>query len=66
MDDGDAAVQEAAAAALEALAAVKPGAVAAEVGKARPRFRAAHMCDRVLVACGGGGGGGGGGMDADA
>ncbi|GBF88618.1 hypothetical protein Rsub_01333 [Raphidocelis subcapitata] len=65
MDDGDAAVSAAAAAALEALAAVKPAAVAAEVSKARPVFRAVHLCDRVLAACGAGGGGsGGGGGDA--
>ncbi|GBF89235.1 hypothetical protein Rsub_02112 [Raphidocelis subcapitata] len=61
MDDGDAAVSAAAAAALEALAAVKPAAVAAEVSKARPVFRAVHLCDRVLAACGAGGGSGGGG-----
>lgn len=52
MDDGDTAVAEAAAAAMEALAAAKPGAVAAEVLKARGRFRAMHYCDRVLAACG--------------
>lgn len=52
MDDADSAVQEAAARALEALAQVKPGPVAAEVEKARGRFRAKHYCDRILAACG--------------
>lgn len=56
MDDSDPAVQEAAAAALEALAAVKPAAVAAEVGKVRGQFRAQVYCNRVLAVCGGGGG----------
>jgi len=52
MDDPAAAVAEAAAAALEALAGVKPGPVGAEVAKVRERFRAQHFCDRVLAACG--------------
>lgn len=52
MDDSDAAVQEAACSTLEALAAVKPQAVAAEVNKVKDRFRAKHYCDRVLQACG--------------
>jgi hypothetical protein len=52
MDDGDADVAGAAAAALEALAGPAPAAVAAEVGKARLRARAVHLCDRVLAACG--------------
>ncbi len=50
MDDSDAGVQEAACLVLEALAAAKPGVVAAEVGKVRECFRARHYCDRVLEA----------------
>ena len=44
-------LQEAACNVLEALAAVKPKVVAAEVGKVRERFRSKHYCDRVLAAC---------------
>lgn len=51
MDDSNAEVQEAACSVLEALAAVKPAVVEAEVGKARERFRSKHYCDRVLAAC---------------
>jgi len=51
MDDSNAGVQEAACQVLEALAAVKPTVVSAEVGKARDRFRSKHFCDRVLMAC---------------
>ena len=65
MDDADAGVADAAAAALEALAGAKPAAVAAEVAKARPRARAKHRCDRVLAACGVTAGCGGGGAHGE-
>jgi dynein assembly factor 5 len=51
MDDGEAEVQEAACAVMEALAGVKPGVVAAEVGRVAARFRSKHYCERVLAAC---------------
>ncbi len=44
-------LQEAACVVLEALAAVKPHVVAAEVNKVHDRFRSKHYCDRVLAAC---------------
>ena len=51
MDDSNSEVQEAACRVMEALAAVKPAVVSAEIGKARERFRSKHFCDRVLAAC---------------
>ncbi|KAG1655968.1 hypothetical protein FOA52_009395 [Chlamydomonas sp. UWO 241] len=60
MDDSAPEVQEAACRVLEALAAVKPIAVAKEVGKVVERFRSKHYCDRVLAACGAAGQRGGG------
>jgi len=51
MDDSEVAIQEAACRVMEALGAVKPAVVAAEVNKVRERFRAKHYCDRVLAVC---------------
>jgi hypothetical protein len=42
---------------LEALAAAHPQVTAAEVRKVQERFRAQHLCARVLAACGAAAGG---------